>query len=195
VIIIPCTLVLVILAQPLVAILFNHVNAAHRISAGTVLAVLAAGLPGFTIFQLGVRGLQSMQRAREVFVLYAFENALTVVLCVVLGRHSLAGLTASVSLGYSAAAIAALAVLARHRVNIVSGVWSVHVRRSLWSSLAATAIMAVVYALPSWTTGLGLITRVAAAVVAGALVYLLVVALLRRRLRQGSVKSARLDQF
>ena len=195
VIIIPCTLVLIILAQPIVAILLNHVNAVHRISAGTVLAVLAAGLPGFTIFQLAVRGLQAMQRAREVFLLYAFENALTIVLCVLLGRHSLAGLTASVSLGYSVAAVAALVVLARHNVDIISGVWSVHVRRSLWSSLVATAVMAAVYAVPSWTRGLGLVTRFGFAMVAGVLGYGLVVVLLRRRLRRGSTKSARLEQF
>ena len=68
VIIIPCTLVLLVLAQPLVAILLNHVNGRTHLAAGTVLAVLAAGLPGFTVFQLCVRGLQSMQRAREVFL-------------------------------------------------------------------------------------------------------------------------------
>ncbi|HUY17181.1 MAG TPA: lipid II flippase MurJ, partial [Acidimicrobiales bacterium] len=195
VIIIPCTLVLIILAQPIVAILLNHVNAVHRISAGTVLAVLAAGLPGFTIFQLGVRSLQAMQRARHAFMLYAFENALTIVLCVLLGRHSLAGLTASVSLAYSAAAAAVLVVLARHQVNIVSVVWSVHVRRSLWSSLVATVVMAVVYALPSWTKGLGLVTRFGVALVAGVLVYLLVVGIQRRRLRRGFTKSVRLGQF
>jgi len=195
VIIIPCTLVLIILAQPIVAILLNHVNAVHRISAGTVLAVLAAGLPGFTIFQLGVRSLQAMQRARHAFMLYAFENALTIVLCVLLGRHSLAGLTASVSLAYSAAAVAVLVVLAQHEVNIVSVVWSVHVRRSLWSSLVATVVMAVVYALPSWTKGLGLVTRFGAALVAGVLVYLLVVGIQRRRLRRGFTKSVRLGQF
>ena len=195
VIIVPCTLVLIILAQPIVAILLNRVNAVHRISAGTVLAVLAAGLPGFTIFQLGVRSLQAMQRARHAFMLYAFENALTIVLCVLLGRHSLAGLTASVSLAYSAAAAAVLVVLARHQVNIVSVVWSVHVRRSLWSSLVATVVMAVVYALPSWTKGLGLVTRFGAALVAGVLVYLLVVGIQRRRLRRGFTKSVRLGQF
>jgi putative peptidoglycan lipid II flippase len=195
VIIIPCTLILIILAQPIVAILLKHLNATHNISAGTVLAVLAAGLPGFTIFQLGVRGLQAMQRARDVFALYAFENALTIVLCVFLGRHSLAGLTASVSLGYSVAAVAALMVLARRHVNIISGVWSVHVRRSLLSSILATTVMAVVYAVPSWTRGLGLVTRLGGAVVAGAVVYLLVVAFLRRRLRRAFTKSVRLDQF
>jgi len=90
VIIIPCTLVLVILAQPIVAILLNHANATRRLSVGTVLAVLAAGLPGFTVFQLCVRGLQSMQRAREVFYLYVVQNALTIALAIVLGRRSLA---------------------------------------------------------------------------------------------------------
>ena len=192
VIIIPCTLVLVVLAQPLVAILLNHVNATHQLAVGTVLAILAAGLPGFTVFQLAVRGLQSMQRAREVFALYAFENLLTIALCVLLGRHSLAGLTASVSLGYSAAAMVALAVLAHHHVNIVTGVWSVHVRRSLWASLVATALIAAVYAVPSWSRGLGLISRFGAALLVGVLAYGLVVGLLRRRLRRTYAKGARL---
>jgi putative peptidoglycan lipid II flippase len=195
VIIIPCTLVLIILAQPIVGILLKHLNAVHKISAGTVLAVLAAGLPGFTIFQLAVRGLQAMQRARQVFMLYAFENALTIVLCVVLGRHSLAGLTASVSLGYTVAAVAALAVLARYHVNIISGVWSVHVRRSLGASLVASVVMAAVYAVPSWAKGLGLVARFGAAMVVGVLVYLVVVVLLRHRQRRTYSKSARLDQF
>jgi putative peptidoglycan lipid II flippase len=192
VIIIPCTLVLVVLAQPLVAILLNHVNATHRLAAGTVLAILAAGLPGFTVFQLCVRGLQSMQRAREVFVLYFFENALTIVLCVTLGRHSLAGLTASVSVGYAVTAIAALVVLARHRVNIISGVWSVHVRRSLLASLVATVAVVALYAVPAWSHGAGLVARFSAALVAGVVVYLLVVVVLRRQLRRAHPKGVRL---
>jgi peptidoglycan biosynthesis protein MviN/MurJ (putative lipid II flippase) len=175
--------------------LLNHANATHTLAAGTVLAVLAAGLPGFTVFQLCVRGLQSMQRARQVFLLYFFENALTIVLCVALGRHSLAGLTASVSIGYSAAAIAALAVLARHRVNIITAVWSVHVRRSLAASLVATVAVAALYALPAWTHGVGLVVRLAAALVGGLFVYLVVVVALRRRLRRSHSKGVRLDGF
>jgi putative peptidoglycan lipid II flippase len=195
VIIVPCTFVLIVAAQPLVGILLNHANATHTLAAGTVLAVLAAGLPGFTVFQLCVRGLQSMQRARQVFLLYFFENALTIVLCVALGRHSLAGLTASVSIGYSAAAIAALAVLARHRVNITTAVWSVHVRRSLAASLVATVAVAALYAVPTWTHGVGLVVRLAAALVGGLFVYLVVVVALRRRLRRSHSKGVRLDGF
>ncbi len=195
VIIIPCTLVLVILAQPIVGILLNHVSAVHRISAGTVLAILAAGLPGFTIFQLCVRGLQSMQRAREVFVLYAIQNGLTIALCVVLGRHSIAGLTASVSIAYAAAAVLAVVALARHRVNVASTIWSLHVRRSLRASLAAALVMALVYATPSWDQGIRLVARFMLSLVLGFLTYGAFVMISHQGLTRRSAKSARLKQF
>jgi peptidoglycan biosynthesis protein MviN/MurJ (putative lipid II flippase) len=187
--------VIIVLAQPLVGILLKHLNASHTWSVGTVLAVLTAGLPGFTIFQLCVRGLQSMQRARQVFLLYVLDNALTIVLCVVLGRHSATGLMAAISIGYSVAAVVALIVLARYRVNIITGVWSVHVRRSLWASLVAAIVMAAVYAVPSWTHGLGLVTRFAGALVVGVVAYLVAVYLLRRQVRRAFAKSARLERF
>jgi putative peptidoglycan lipid II flippase len=193
VIIIPCTLVLLVLAQPIVSILLKHVNASHRWDVGTVLAVLAAGLPGFTIFQLCVRGLQSMQRAREVFYLYALQNALTIALCVVIGRHSIAGLTASVSIAYSAAAVVALAALARHDVSIASVIWSRHVRRSLGASLVAALVMALTYAGPTWNRGVGLVTRFSLALLAGLIAYALVVVILQRRIIRVGAKDARLN--
>jgi putative peptidoglycan lipid II flippase len=193
VIIIPCTLVLLVLAQPIVAILLNRLNATHTILAGTVLAVLAAGLPGFTVFQLCVRGLQSMQRAREVFYLYALQNALTVVLCVLLGRHSIAGLTASVSIAYSAAAVVALGALARHHVHIASEIWSRHVRRSFAASLVAALVMALAYSAFSWTRGAGLVARFSFAAVLGLVGYTLVVVILQRRVARVGLKDARLN--
>ena len=193
VIIIPCTLVLLVLAQPIAAILLNHVNARHTIAAGTVLAVLAAGLPGFTIFQLCVRGLQSMQRAREVFYLYFLQNGLTVVLCFALGRHSIAGLTASVSIAYSAAAIFALYALRRHDVFINAEIWSRHVRRSLYASLAAALVMAFAYAAPTWDHGLGLIARFLFAAVLGLVAYTVVVMLQQRRVRRVGQNDVRLN--
>lgn len=193
VIIIPCTLVLLVLAQPIVSILLKHFNASHRWDVGTVLAVLAAGLPGFTVFQLCVRGLQSMQRAREVFYLYFLQNALTVVLCIVLGRHSIAGLTASVSIAYSAAAVVALMALARHRVVIASVIWSRHVRRSLAASLVMALVMALTYAGPTWNHGVGLISRLSLAVLAGLGAYALVVVILQHRVTRVGAKDARLN--
>jgi len=83
--------------------------------------------------------------------------------------------------------------LARHHVNIITGVWSVHVRRSLWASLIATAVMAAVYAVPSWDRGLGLVSRFVGAVVVGVLAYGVVVVLLRRHIRRAAFKGVRLD--
>jgi putative peptidoglycan lipid II flippase len=195
VIIIPCTLVLVILAQPIVGILLNHVRATHRLSAGTVLAVLAAGLPGFTVFQLCVRGLQAMQRAREVFYLYVLQNGLTIALCVALGRHSLAGLTASVSIAYTLGAVVAVVALARHQVNIISTVWSIHVRRSLRASLVAALVMALAYAAPPWDHGIRLIARLLLSLVLGVVAYATVVMVSHSSLSRRGAKNERLKQF
>jgi putative peptidoglycan lipid II flippase len=167
VIIVPATIVMITLAQPLVAILLHHLDASSRLPAGTVLAILAAGLPGFTVFQLCVRGLQSMQRAREVFWLYAVENALNIALAFVIGRTSLSGLTASVSLAYTATAVIALVVLRQHKVHIAGAIWGVHVRRSLLASVIAGLAMVIVYAAFTSSVGLGLLERFGATVVTG----------------------------
>jgi putative peptidoglycan lipid II flippase len=193
VIIIPCTLVLVVFAQPIVAILLHHLNGTKSLAVGTVLAVLAAGLPGFTVFQLCVRGLQSMQRAREVFYLYALQNALTIALAIVLGRHSLAGLTSSISIAYSAAALVALYALRRHQVHIATVIWARHVRRSLGASLVATLIMALVYASSGANRGLGLFERFFGAAVVGLVAYITVVVLAQRRVARRDEHRTRLD--
>jgi O-antigen/teichoic acid export membrane protein len=129
-----------------------------------------------------------MQRAREVFYLYVLENSLTIALAIVLGRRSLAGLIASISIAYSAAAVVALFALARHHVRIASVIWARHVRRSLGASLIATLIMALIYALSSANQGTGLITRFLGTVVAGAVAYITVVVLAQRSVARRSEK-------
>jgi len=188
VIILPASVTLVLLAQPTVAILLHHLDARATLGAGTVLAVLAAGLPGFTVFQLCVRGLQAMQRAREVFILYAIQNAATIALAFALGRHSLAGLTASVSIAYAGAAVLALGALARHHVSVAPAVWSRHVRRSLVASLVAAAAIAATYASSAAARGGALVERYLLALAAGALAFVVVVALAQRRVDRSDRK-------
>lgn len=192
VIIVPSTLVLLIVSQPLVAILLNHLRGEHTLAAGTVLAMLAAGLPGFTVFQVCVRGLQAMQRARQVFYLYLVENALTILIALAIGRHSIGALSASVSIAYSAAAVLALATLAHYRVHVAGAIWSVHVRRSLGASLTAVFAIALAYATSSATVGTGLVVRFALSLVAGAVVYVATVALGTRRHGRRGQKGDRL---
>jgi putative peptidoglycan lipid II flippase len=177
IIIIPATVLLMMLAQPLAGVLLNHVNATHHLLVGTVLAILCAGLPGFTIFQTCVRGLQAMQRARDVFILYAIENAINIFLAVALGRHSIAALAASVAIAYSATALIALATLSRYDVSISHVVVDPFVRRSFVASLVGALFIALGYALVTWQHGLGLIVHAGLAVVAGALGYLVTISL------------------
>jgi O-antigen/teichoic acid export membrane protein len=134
-----------------------------------------------------------MQRAREVFYLYVLENLLTIGLAIVIGRRSLAGLTASVSIAYSTAAIVALYALARHHVRVASVIWARHVRRSLWASLLATLVMALIYASSSATQGVGLITRFLGAVAAGVVAYITVVVLAQRNIDRRAARSVRLE--
>ena len=114
----PCTLVLVVLAQPIVAILLNHLNATQP--------ALAPG-PCWRCWRPDCRASRCSScacadcnrcsaRARSSFSTRC-RTPLTIALAVVLGRHSLAGLTASVSIAYSAAAVVALVALARHQVH------------------------------------------------------------------------------
>jgi putative peptidoglycan lipid II flippase len=174
VIILPCTVILVVLAQPIVGILLNHNDATGSLMVGRVLAILAIGLPGFTVFQLGVRGLQSLQRAREVFALYALENLLTIAFCLLIGRHSIAGLTGAISLAYSISALVAMALLAHHQVVIFPTLWSKYIRRSLTASLAMGIVMAAAYATVNWNEGVLLILRTLVAGVAGLGAYAMV---------------------
>ena len=180
-IIVPCTIGLLVLAQPIVGILLNHVASFGPLLAGSVLAILAAGLPGFTLFQVCVRGLQALQAARDVFLLYVIENALTVVLAIALGRHSMAGLTASVSLAYTASAALAVVALRRHHVSIAPVLRTRDLWRAVGAALVMGLVMALVYASVAWHTGAGLIVRTGASASVGVGLYVALVFLGQRR--------------
>ncbi len=190
-VIIPLSAVLVILAQPIVALLLAHANARHSLAAGTVLAVLAAGLPGFTVFQVAVRALQARQRARATFFLYLFQNALTIALALVMGRHALGALTASVSIAYSAAAVAALLVLTRMKISLWSTLLSETIGCSLFAALSSAGAMALLYNVNGWLSGVGLVARFFLAATGGLVVYGGVMALLHRRRSAAKQRSLR----
>jgi putative peptidoglycan lipid II flippase len=170
-IIIPLSALLVVLAQPIVAVLLNHGNASHTLASGTVLAVLAAGLPGFTAFQVSIRGLQAMQHARDTFWLYLIQNAATVAIALVIGRHAIGGLCAAVSLAYLLAAVLAVAALHVRGVALAGEIVRPAIGRAFVCSIVAALCAALVYSAEGWTMGLGLIVRLAAAILVGVLVY------------------------
>lgn len=189
-IILPASVGLVILAQPLVDLLLYRGQGHGRLLVGTVLAVLSAGLPGFTCFQFAIRGLQAMQRARDAFWLYVVENGLNIALAVTIGRHSIGVLTATVSIAYTAAAIGAL-WLVRRRAGALGAPGCY---RPLGRVAIATAATGVVTLLASaatgWSSGVGLAARLCWSVLAGAGTYVVVSAWLTRRARRAASRGS-----
>jgi hypothetical protein len=92
-------------------------------------------------------------------------------------------------------AVLVLATLGLHEVRIGSVIWSRHVRRSLWASLLASIVMALVYSGPTWSRGGGLVARFSIAFVVGVVTYGLVVLVQKWRSGRSNAKDVRLVQF
>jgi putative peptidoglycan lipid II flippase len=190
-IILPAAVGLVVLAQPLVALLLYRGHGHGHLLAGTVLAVLAAGLPGFVCFQFAIRGLQSMQRARDAFWLYVFENGCNVAIALAIGRHSIGALTSSVSIAYSVGAVAALVVVRRRAGSLGAPGCYRPLGGIAIASIATGVATVLASAATGWDTGAGLAARLAWSIAAGALTFVACAAWLSRRSRRSTGLGAR----
>jgi putative peptidoglycan lipid II flippase len=174
-IIIPSAAGLVVLARPVVALVVGWGAAGSpgaTESTALSLAMLSLGLPGFCVFLYAVRVLQSVQDLRSAFWLYAFENAVNIVLAVVLaGPYGVRGIALSISAAYTLGAVVALAYV-RTRVQ---GLGGEIVGRPLGRVLLATAALVVGAVLGSSVSGserhVVLLGRVALGVIAGGSAY------------------------
>lgn len=157
--VVPLAVILVVLAQPITAVLLNHADARQALPVGVALAVLAAGLPGFTIYQIGVRALQAQLRGAEVALLAVGQNGLAVILAVTMGRHSLGALMGSISISYALAAFAVVVVLWQQGVEFGRGLIDPQLRTVIGVSLAGGLAAAIGYSVRGDTQGLGLVLR------------------------------------
>ena len=171
-IVVPLAALMVILAQPIVALLLNHADGSVTLEAGVVLAVLATGLPGYTVFQVIIRGLQAQQRGADIFGLYALQNLATVILAAAIGRHSLGALISAISISYTLAALAGLSVMHYRQTSVGAVFLESHFRRLLLASVSSALTAAVAYSFMGSTTGAGLAVRTGIASGAGLLTFL-----------------------
>jgi hypothetical protein len=144
--------------------------------------MFALGLPGFCTFLYMVRVFQAMQDTRTAFRLYVVENGINIVFGILLvGPLGVRGLALSLSIAYTSAAVLALAVV-RQRVGGLGGDdLTTPVKRVLAASGVLAAATVVALNVSGATSGLGLLARVLAAVVVGALAYGAAAALLAAR--------------
>jgi putative peptidoglycan lipid II flippase len=173
-VLVPAAVGYVVLAQPFLHLVLHHrsVSAVNAHQIADVVVLFAAGLPGFSIYLLLMRGYQAMQDTRSMFWLYLFENAATLVLAGALYPvMGVGGLALGWVGAYSIGAVAAFANL-RARTGGLEG-------RSISTGLArigaATALMILpVIALSHLIQGDSdpvLLAKVGGGVIAGAVVY------------------------
>lgn len=178
VLIVPAGFGYAVLARPAISLVLQHghVTSAGARTTADALAAFAVGLPTFSLYAIMMRSYQAMQDTRSMFKVYAFENAVNIVLAVTLYPHfGVRGLAASWSLAYAAGA----AVAVWHQGRRLEGIGGRPLRLA-FARVAAGAVVAVVaaWAVSSGVARLGasslsmLTLRIAAAVAAGVTVYL-----------------------
>lgn len=173
VVVVPAAVGYVVVARPLVTVALER-GALSAASAGTtasVLAWLALGLPGFSLWYLLIRAYQSMQDTRTIFWLYVAENGVNVALALALyPAMGVQGLALSYSAAYTIGVGLALVHL-RHRLGGLDGV---AVARSWARTAVAAGVMGTCVALvtglvdsPLLEVGLGIVVGLVSYLVVG----------------------------
>ncbi len=141
-----------------------------------ILSGFALGLIGFSAYLFVLRGFYALGDTRTPFLLNCGENAVNIVVAVVLvGRYGVEGLAWSYAIAYSVAAVVALGVLLRRVPGFdLRGLVDSYLRLA-----AAAAVMGVVVAgvmaVAGDTSSTAVVAGSLAAVVVGAAVYAAVV--------------------
>ena len=174
VLIVPAAVGMLLLARPAVALLqgYGHSTASQTATTGEALAMFALGLPGFCTYLYLVRVLQSMQRTRVAFYLYLVENGINIALALLL-VHTLGvrGLALSLSIAYTVAAVAALAVFHLWFGRLAPRETWAPLWRVVIASIPMAIVVLVISNLSGSTTSAGLLARVGGAVIAGGLTF------------------------
>jgi putative peptidoglycan lipid II flippase len=137
---IPASVAMVLLAHPIISALLEHGHfdsgAAHNTA--RALAGFSVGLAGFSLYIFCLRGFYAHEDTRTPFYLNVFQNAINIVLAVVLvERHGVLGLGLSFGIAYMIASAVVLYMLhAKYRaINWTS------IGTMTWRTLFATALM------------------------------------------------------
>ncbi|MFM9137409.1 MAG: lipid II flippase MurJ, partial [Actinomycetota bacterium] len=147
----PAAVGMFVLAEPLVGVIFAHGNfdsAAAETTAGVVRA-MSLGLGGFSVYLFVLRCFYAHNDTRTPFIINAVENALNVVLAVVLVKqYDVAGLGLAFAIAYGISAIAAIAVLdAKYDVKLTT------IARDVVTMAAGSTAMGVVVWLATASVG------------------------------------------
>jgi len=178
-IVVPAGLGYAVLGRPVVRLLLQHgsLSAQSARTTADVLAIMALGLPAFSLYLLLMRAYQAMQDTRSMFISYVVENIVNIVLAFALyPLWGVRGLAAALALAYAAGGLFALADISQRvgglhdgRVGIM--LYRITVAAAITADLAL-AVSVIMAHLFGTSPGLPLLLRVAVAVIAGVTFYL-----------------------
>ena len=137
---IPASIAMVVLAHPIISALLEHGHfnseAAHNTA--RALAGFSVGLTGFSIYIFCLRGFYAHEDTRTPFYINVFENALNIVLAIVLvERHGVLGLGLSFGIAYMIASVVVLWLLhTKYRAIQWTSIGSM-----MWRTLFASSLM------------------------------------------------------
>lgn len=139
---IPASVAMVVLANPIISALLEHghfdSNAAHNTA--RALAGFSVGLTGFSLYIFCLRGFYAHEDTRTPFYLNLFQNALNIVLAVVLvERHGVLGLGLSFGVAYMVASVVVLWML---HSNYRAIQWA-KISSMLWPTVLASSLMGI----------------------------------------------------
>jgi putative peptidoglycan lipid II flippase len=175
-VLIPAGIGYALVAGPVILLAARHGATSLRSGdlIGSCLAIFALGLPGYSAFLLLMRGLQAMQDAKAMFVVYVAENALSVVLAFALYPSlGVRGLCLAWVAPYTVCAFAVAAQL-RRRVGSLGGIYTIRAlyRIALATTVMAAAVYAIDRVLPHGHGDVDLVVRLVVEVTVGAVVYI-----------------------
>lgn len=171
-------------SRPMVGALLQHGNFTAEAAHNTARALMgfSVGLVGFSVYLFVLRGFYAHEDTRTPFVVNCFENALNIVLAVVLvDRHGVLGLGLAFGIAYLVSAVVALVVIERRYPEFAS----LALMRSLAPMFAAT----LPAGLAAWgmgralgdTAGVGAVVRTVASCTVGVVAYVGALRVLRVR--------------
>jgi putative peptidoglycan lipid II flippase len=192
VVVIPATVVMIVLARPIVngLLLYGHFSTQSAGRTAAALAMFGIGLFCFSTYLYALRGFYALQDTRTPFFLNCVENGINIVVAIALYPFmKVAGLALSWSIAYVIGSVLALIAL-RRRLGRFDG-------RRTARSLARTSVAAAALGVVSWlvahAVGYGsarhALVALAAALVVGLIAYVAVLGTLRSD-ELGELRSA-----
>jgi len=187
----PASVAFVLLAHPLINALLTYGQFSEAAANNTARALMgfAVGLVGFSVYLFTLRGFYAHEDTRTPFLLNCVENAINIILAVILvSRHGVLGLGLAFGIAYLVSSVMVLIALSsRHRAVDWQSLLSIAVR-TIPAAAAMGIVIAVIETSMTPSTGWGFVAEIVTAGVAGAVVYALLLFVLKvpeaRQVRQ-----------